>query len=135
MACEHSSLTSHLAGAAILVAEREPVARTSLSELFRYDGLRVYEAADSAAAIHHIKNDRTTGVIMLDTEMPSWRSVVTHAQSRLPGALILAMSTQDSSRRTVDAHRLGVHGYLVKPLVFDNVCETIVRLLGGRPLR
>ena len=135
MAREHSSLTSQLAGAAILVAEREPIARTSLSELFRYDGHRVHEAADSAAAIDHIKSDHSTGVIMLDLEMPSWRSVVTHAQGSVPAALILAMSTQDSSQRTVAAQRLGVHGYLIKPLVFNDVCATILRLITGRPLR
>ena len=134
MATGSNSLNNHLAGAPILVAEREPVARSSLSELFREGGHFVLEAADSDTAISKINNEAGLKVIMLDVEMPSWRTVVSHARGFRPAAVILGMSTQDSSRTALDAQRLGVHGYLIKPLVFDDVCETILRLITGRPL-
>lgn len=130
-----NSLRRPLGGAPILVAEREPVARTSLSELFREAGHRVQEAADSDSAILQINKDPGLKVIMLDIEMPSWRSVVTHARGTLPAGFILGMSAQDSSRMALEAQALGVHGYLLKPLVFDDVCEAIRRLMAGRPLR
>ena len=134
MATGSNSLKSHLAGAPILVAEREPVARSSLSELFREAGHSVLEAADSDSAISKINSESRLKVIMLDVEMPSWRTVVAHAHGALPAAVILGMSTQGSSRTALDAQRLGVHGYLIKPLAFDDVCETILRLITGRPL-
>lgn len=134
MAIGSNSLKSHLAGAPILVVEREPVARSSLSELFREAGHSVLEAADSDSAISKINSESRLKVMMLDVEMPSWRTVVAHARGTLPAAVILGMSTQDSSRTALDAQRLGVHGYLIKPLVFDDVCDAILRLITGRPL-
>ncbi|HEY7556691.1 MAG TPA: response regulator [Candidatus Binatia bacterium] len=131
----NSPLTSPLGGVPILIAEREPVARTSLSELFRHSGHRVEEAPDANSAIIQINKNSGLKVIMLDVEMPSWRSVVTHARGNLPGAFILGMSALDSSRAALEAQRLGVHGYLLKPLVFDDVCQTILRLMTGQPLR
>jgi DNA-binding response OmpR family regulator len=115
--------------------ERESVARTSLSELFRDGGHQVHEAPDSNSAIVEINNDPGVKVVLLDVEMPSWRSVVTHARDTLPTAVILGMSAQDSNHVVLEAQQLGVHGYLVKPLLFDDVCETIRRLMTGRPLR
>ena len=135
MTRDRDSLKHQIGGASILVAEREPVARTSLSELFRDEGHRVHEAPDSNSAIIQINNDASVKVIMLDVEMPSWRAVITHARDNLPAAVILGMSTQDSNHTVLEAQRLGVHGYLLKPLVFDDVCETILRLMTGRPLR
>jgi CheY-like chemotaxis protein len=131
----NSPLTSPLGGVPILIAEREPVARTSLSELFRHSGHRVEEAPDANSAIIQINKNSGLKVIMLDVEMPSWRSVVTHARGNLPGAFILGMSALDSSRAALEAQRLGVRGYLLKPLVFDDVCQTILRLMTGQPLR
>jgi len=135
MTIDRHGLKIHIAGASILVAEREPIARTSLSELFRDEGHRVHEAADSNAAIGQINKDPGVKVILLDIEMPSWRSVVTHARDTLPAAVIIGMSGQDSNRVVREAQRFSVPGYLVKPLLFDDVCKTILRLMASRPLR
>jgi len=48
---------------------------------------------------------------MLDVDMPSWRSVVTHARDTLSAAVILGMSAQDSERVVLEAQQLGVHGF------------------------
>lgn len=132
MALDRAIWRSYVGGGSILVAEQEPLARTSLSELFRFEGNQVYEAADSHAAISHINNDAATKVIMLDAEMPSWRSVTTYALSKLPTAIIVAMSTQDWNYAAQEAQRLGVHEYLVKPLSFDHICQTILHVLQTR---
>jgi CheY-like chemotaxis protein len=128
----NSSSKSFFGSVPILVAEREAVARASLSELFRVSGHRVQEAPDSDSAIVQINENADLKVIMLDIEMPAWRSVVTHARHILPRAFVLAMTAQDSSRAMIEAKDLGVHAYLLKPLVFDDVCETIIRLLSGK---
>lgn len=118
--------------ASIIVAEREPVARNSLSELFRYDGYQVHEAADSNSAILHLNHDAATRLLMLDMEMPFWRSVVTHAHESFPIVVILGMTIKDSSRSIFEAQRLGVHGLLIKPLDFSDVCENILLHLRGK---
>lgn len=132
---DRHGLKIHIGGASILVLESESVARTSLSELFRDEGHRVHEAPDSTSAIVQINNDPGVKVIMSDVDMPSWRSVVTHARDTLPAAVILGMSAQDSERVVLEAQQLGVHGFLIIPLLFDDVCKTILRLMTGRPLR
>jgi DNA-binding NtrC family response regulator len=111
----------------ILVAERNPIARTSLAELFRDDGHRVHEAANSNCAIIHLKNNGAIKVIMLDVEIPAWRSVVAYARDKLSAPIILGMGILD----LLDAQQLGLHEYLLKPLAFDDVCETISRLIDG----
>lgn len=109
-----NSLMGRLTGAPILVVERESVARSSLSELSREASHAVFEAADSDAAIIKINNEAGLKVILLDLEMPAWRTVVSHARGIQPAAVILGMSTQDSSRTALPAQRLGVHGDVIK---------------------
>ena len=109
----------------ILVAERNPIARTSLLDLFHYDGHRVLEAADSNTAILHIRNNGAIKVIMLDVEIPSWQSVVAYAWHTLESPIILGMGILN----VLDVQELGLHEYLLKPLAFDDVCETIFRLM------
>ena len=109
----------------ILVAERNPIARASLSDLFHHDGHRVLEAADSNTAILHIRNNGVIKVIMLDVDIPSWQSVVAYARHTLESPVILGMGILN----VLDAQELGLHEYLLKPLAFDDVCETIFRLM------
>jgi CheY-like chemotaxis protein len=109
----------------ILVGERNPIARTSLSDLFHDDGHRVLEAADSNTAILHIRNNGAIKVIMLDVEIPSWQSVVAYAKDKLSDHIVLGMGILDLR----DAQQFGLHEYLLKPLAFDDVRETISRLM------
>jgi DNA-binding NtrC family response regulator len=109
----------------ILVAERNPIARTSLSDLFHHDGHRVLEAAESDTAILHIRNNGAIKVIMLDVEIPSWQSVVAYAKDKLSDPIVLGMGVLNLR----DAQQFGLLEYLLKPLAFDDVRETISRLM------
>lgn len=119
---------------AILVAEREPTSRTSLGDLLREEGYQVVEAADSGAALLQLNRDPAIKVILTDLEMPTWSTIVTHARSQLPDSLILGMVRYGAMANALEAQRLGVHAYLVKPLEFTEVSRWIHRFLTGQSL-
>ena len=116
----------------ILVAEKEPTARLSLSELLRDEGYRVVEAADSGSAITQISRDQNIKVILSDLEMPSWPTIIRHARATMPDSFILGMVRYGALRNALEAERLGAHAHLVKPLSFAEVNRWIERFLTGR---
>jgi CheY-like chemotaxis protein len=128
------SFPNHIkSGASILVAEREPIARTSLSELLREDGFSVLEAADSSSAVDHINVTPNLNGILVDLTMASLSSIIKQAQRTIPGAFILGMASDPMY--SSEARSLGLHEYVVKPLVFEDLQKTINRLMTGYPRR
>jgi CheY-like chemotaxis protein len=119
----------------ILVAEREPVARESLSELFRDEGYRVLEAADGVSAINHIDGNDKLHVILTDLDMPAWQSIIRHARAMVPNAFILCMVGSGPIDDVTEAQRLGVHGHFLKPLEFVDLHQSVQNLLAGKPFR
>ena len=117
---------------AVLVAEREPTSRTSLSELLREEGYRVVEAADSSIAVAQLNGDPSIRIILTDLEMPSWTSIIRLARSRLPESFILGMLRYGALANAVEAQRLGAQAYLLKPLDFAEVNQWIQRYLAGQ---
>jgi len=120
------------AAPSILVAEREPISRMSLSELLHEQGYRVLEAADSRAAVSQISRERDIKVILADLEMPSWSSIIKHARVQLPKSFILGMVRYGALSNALEAQQLGAHDYLIKPLAFNQVDEWIKCCLTGR---
>ena len=118
----------------ILVADKEPTSRMSLSDLLREEGYHVVEAADSGSALTQLNRDPTIKVILSDLEMPSWATIVKQARSQLPNSLILGMVRYGALGNGVEAQRIGAHAYLVKPLTFAEVSHWIQRFLTGQSL-
>ena len=116
----------------ILVAEREPISRTSLSELLREEGYPVVEAADSGTALIQLNRDPSIKFILSDLEMPSWTTIVKHARSQMPETFILGMLRYGALANALEAQRLGAHAYLVKPLAFAEVNQWIQLCLAGQ---
>jgi len=126
------NLTIQTIRPAILVAEKEPTARASLSELLREEGYQVVEAADSPTALLQLDRDPSIKVILSDLEMPSWTTIVKQARGQLPESLILGMVRYGALANALEAQRLGAHAYLVKPLMFTVVNQWIQRFLTGQ---
>jgi DNA-binding NarL/FixJ family response regulator len=123
----------HINDTYILVAEREPVARASLSDLLRFEGYHVLEAPDSDAAIDHINKNERLKVILTDLDMPSWHSVIQHAHAVVPDAFVLCMVARVSTYDVRESQRLGAHGHFLKPLEFMELHRSIQNLLKGKP--
>lgn len=127
-------MTIQTGAPAILVAEREPTARSSLSELLREEGYRVVEASDSSTAVGQLSGDPAIRIVLTDLEMPSWTSIIQAARSRSPESFILGMLRYGAIANALEAQRLGAQAYLLKPLDFAEVNQWIQRYLKGQSL-
>ncbi|HME60829.1 MAG TPA: hypothetical protein VKH62_06225 [Candidatus Binatia bacterium] len=116
---------------AILVAEWYPTALSSLSDLLRYEGYRVIEAADTDAAISHIDANRDLGAVLADLDMPNWKSLVQHASVTVPKAFLLGMAQVQSMPESAELQRRGIHLCLPKPLVFQDLRQALRGGLAG----
>lgn len=128
-----SSRVRPLAGAAILVAESEPLARESLSELFQEEGCRVLEASDCQSAIQHLNTTPNLDVVLLDLLMPFRTAVIQNARAKWPDALRLGMAIDPQF--DPEHGKLGLHEYVLKPLLFDDLHALITRLMTGRLIK
>ena len=131
---DDSKIDQH-ANATVLVAEREPIARLSLSSLLREDGYRVLEAGDHQSAIDHMDSNPSLAVIVSDLDMTRWTLILNHARATLPNAIVLTIAGYNSMASVVEAQKLGARGYFMKPLVFADLSQTIANLLTGRSIK
>ncbi len=117
----------------LLVTEGYPTALSSLSELLRYDGYRVIEAADTHAAISQIDANLDLAAVLADLDMPNWKLLVQHASVIVPKAFVLGMAQVQSMPESLELQRRGIHLCLAKPLVFEDLRQAIRQGLRGRP--
>ncbi len=129
---EESPTKIQISAPTILVAESEINSRASLSDLLRDEGYRVVEAANCSLAIKQLGQEPEIKVILTDLEMPSWSSIVNHARVNLPQSFILGMVRYSALPNAVEAQQLGAHAYLIKPLSFNDVNQSIQRFLSGQ---
>jgi DNA-binding NtrC family response regulator len=128
---DDSENSSPILPPAVLVAERHPIARVSLAELLQYDGYRVFQAADRDAAISCIDENLDLAVLLADLDMPRWKSLVRHAQTAVPKALVLGMAQFHLVPEPSELQRRGIHVCLAKPLMFEEVRQSIVDHIGS----
>jgi CheY-like chemotaxis protein len=115
----------------VLVAEKYPLARVSLSELLQYDGYRVFQAADRDAAISCIDENLDLAVLLTDLDMPRWKSLVRHARTIVPNALVLGMAQFHLVPEPLELQRRGIHVCLKKPLIYEDVRQSIFNHIGS----
>ncbi len=116
----------------MLVAENTASARSSLSDLLRYEGYRVFEAEDGDEAVACIEANLDLSVLLVDLYLPDCASIIQHAQLKLPQVFVVGMGGWDfaptpSISATVDL-------CLSKPLAFDGVRTAIHDYLAGSKL-
>lgn len=111
----------------VMVVERNALTRKNLAQHFRVDGHHVYEAKDAASATDHLKAHNEIEIVLLDVDIPSWRSVLTYGRENLPRATILCMGNLDSTVVIRKVFQLGVDDYLIKPIAYDQIREIVSR--------
>ena len=65
--------------AKVLIAEKHPMARAALAVLLTQDGYEVYQAENLRTATSAINQIDRLAVLLVDLEMPEWRSIIRHA--------------------------------------------------------
>jgi DNA-binding NtrC family response regulator len=122
---EHSAIS-------VLVAENTASARSSLADLLRYEGYRVFEAQDGDEAVACIEANLGLSVLLVDLYLPECASIIQHAQLKLPQVFVVGMGAWDSAPAPSISATLDL--WLSKPLVFDGVRTAIHDYLAGSKL-
>jgi DNA-binding NtrC family response regulator len=116
----------------VIVAEKHPILRASLAALLSHDGYRVFRAENPNATVSFINRIDDVAVLLLDLDMPGWRSVLQHALNTASDAFVIAMAGVEPIPELSDLQQSGVHVCLQKPFVYSDVRQAISETIGGR---
>lgn len=114
----------------ILVVDDDDAARVALGELLKEEGFSVLLASDGIEALEQL-TIHAPDLILSDLDMPrlNGEELVTtlkNQKSHIPVIVITGHTAVDAGR---EAKRLGVAGFVIKPLHFTEALEHIHRVL------
>ena len=110
----------------ILVVDDDDAHRSMLKTMLRSWGFNVEEATDGDEAVERVR-ERAFDAVLSDVRMARMDGI--HALKAMleynPALPVVLMTAFSSVETAVDALRLGAYDYLVKPLDFDLLRETL----------
>ena len=120
----------------ILVVDDEPVARQSLSEILRLEGYAVNSVPNGQAAVEHVRT-HPIDLMIVDLRMPGMDGlevvqVVNQVSPETEVVLLTAFGTTESA---IQALRLRVHDYLLKPAPPSQVINSVKKGLARKEAR
>ena len=100
----------------ILVVDDEPVARQSLTDILKLEGFIVGSVPNGQAAVEHIRT-HTVDLMIVDLKMPGMDGleVIQVVNQTSPDTEIILLTAHGSIETAVQALRLRIHDYLLKP--------------------
>ena len=119
-------------GPAIVLAEDEPVTRTTLRRLLERAGFEVTaEAGDAETAIESSLRERPQ-LCLVDLFMPGGGiRVVREVSRRVPETSVVVLTASEDRDHMVDAIRAGASGYLVKSMDPNRIAYALRGVLAG----
>ncbi|MDZ4687818.1 MAG: sigma-54 dependent transcriptional regulator [Planctomycetaceae bacterium] len=119
----------------VLIVEDEEIIRTSLAEFLTEEGYDVVAAGTIAAAVQAIRA-RDFHVAICDVQLPDGDGValmrkLLQFNPDISGLIITAYATVENA---VEAFKAGASDYLVKPVIFDDLANKLLRLFQYREL-
>jgi DNA-binding response OmpR family regulator len=120
----------------ILVVDDEPVARQSLSDILRLEGYNVSSAANGHAAIEHVRM-HPVDLVIVDLRMPGMDGleVVQVVNQVSPETEVILLTAFGSTETAIQALRLRIHDYLLKPASPTHVLASVKKGLMRRSAR
>ena len=120
----------------ILVVDDEPVARQSLSDILRLEGYSVNSVPNGQAAVEHVRT-HPVDLMIVDLRMPGMDGlevvqVVNQVSPETEVVLLTAFGTTESA---IQALRLRIHDYLLKPASPSQVIASVKKGLTRRDAR
>ncbi|MFN8384892.1 MAG: response regulator transcription factor [Anaerolineales bacterium] len=120
----------------ILVVDDEPVARQSMSDILRLEGLIVNSVPNGQAAIEYVRT-HPVELMIVDLRMPGMDGlevvqVVNQISPETEVVLLTAFATTESA---IQALRLRIHDYLLKPASPAQVIASVKKGLARRDAR
>src|SRR5262249_8322357 len=134
-ALSKSELETTIKSLGVLVVDDSQVMRKIVSNLLLNVGVKeVYEASDGIAGLEAI---RTIGpdIVILDWELPLLNGAELVRIVRSPGVFpvpdlpIIMLSSHGERWRVIEAARIGVNEYLVKPVSAQSLYDRMVSIL------
>ena len=120
----------------ILVVDDEPVARQSMGDILRLEGFAVNSVPNGQAAIEYVRT-HPVELLIVDLRMPGMDGlevvqVVNQISPETEVVLLTAFATTES---TIQALRLRIHDYLLKPASPAQVIASVKKGLARRDAR
>lgn len=120
----------------ILVVDDEPVARQSLSEILRLEGYAVNSVPNGQAAVEYVRT-HPVELVIVDLRMPGMDGleVVQVVNQISPETEVILLTAFGSTETAVQALRLRIHDYLLKPAPPSQVVNSVKKGLARREAR
>jgi CheY-like chemotaxis protein len=135
------SLELHLARAKVLVVDDQAHMRKLIGTMLKGAGIRfIQEAGNGVEALQRLA-EAIPDVVLLDWDMPTMDGLeflrkVRSSEENIADIPIIMLTAHGERWRVIEAARLGVHEYLVKPVSIKSLVERIgAVLLNPRAMR
>jgi len=123
-----------LQGCRVLLVEDNPINQTVARKMLSGMKLHCEVASNGVEAVAAIRSGRQFDVVLMDMMMPvmngvdSTREIRAMGHTRLP---ILAMTANASDRDRDECREAGMDGFLSKPVLKDQLADSITQVLAG----
>jgi DNA-binding response OmpR family regulator len=120
----------------ILVVDDEPVARQSLTDILRLEGYTVNSVPNGQAAVEYIRT-HPVELMIVDLRMPGMDGleVVQVVNQISPETEIVLLTAFGTTESAIQALRLRIHDYLLKPAPPVQVMNSVKKGLARREAR
>jgi len=120
----------------ILVVDDEPVARQSLSDILRLEGYSVTAVPNGQVAVEHVRT-HPVDLMIVDLRMPGMDGLeVIQVVNRVsPDTEVILLTAYGSIETAVQALRLRIHDYLLKPAQPSQIVASVRKGLARREAR
>lgn len=120
----------------ILVVDDEPVARQSLSDILRLEGYSVSSAPNGQAAVEFVRT-HPVDLMIVDLRMPGMDGleVIQVINQVSPETEVILLTAHGSIETAVQALRLRIHDYLLKPALPPQILASVKKGLARRSAR
>lgn len=117
----------------ILVVDDEPVARQSLTDILKLEGYTVASAPNGQAAVEFIRT-HNVDLLIVDLRMPGMDGleVVQVVNQVSPDTEVILLTAYGSTETAIQALRLRIHDYLLKPASPAQILATVKKGLSRR---
>src|SRR5512144_2110855 len=120
----------------ILVVDDEPVARQSMTDILKLEGHNVMSAPNGQAAVEYVRT-HPVDLVVVDLRMPGMDGleVVQVINQVSPETEVILLTAFGSTETAIQALRLRIHDYLLKPASPSHVLASVKKGLMRRTAR
>jgi len=120
----------------ILVVDDEPVTRKSLTDILRLEGYNVLSVGNGQAAVEYVRTHHVE-LVIVDLRMPGMDGleVVQVVNQLSPDTEVVLLTAFGSTETAIQALRLRIHDYLLKPAPPAQIVASVKKGLARREAR